>query len=377
MGQHDFQIFQGIPVSVQTNILAHLPTRVFAKDAVLLREAELNGEVYLIGSGSLAIWKGVPHTPQGVCVATLGAGECFGEMSAINASPSSATVLATSDTQVFLLKLSALPEAGGVREQVTLNLARTLVDRLSNANVSIREKHERELNAMKLIASASAFLTRILTALSFYMFSLPGIALLTPLLPSNSLVSFFFIAAFSWLVVDYMRYRPEVRVAWFHMTLARWPRQVLSGILWAIPLMLVFVVIKLAAVNANPDKFAFFEPMRALGRMGNPDYLLWGVFALVYALLSFAQEFIRCAVQGTLEMISHNTNNGGYWKAIFVSDVVFASIHMHLGALFALQAFIAGFYFGYQFWKARSYLSVAVSHSLVGVWAVFVVGVPR
>ncbi len=377
MGRHDFQIFQGIPLPVQTNLLAHLPTRVFAKDAVLLREGEANDQVFLLGSGSLAIWKGVPNTPQGVCVATLQAGDCFGEMSAINSSPSSATVVATAEAQVFLLRLGNLPDAGGLREQVTLNLARTLVDRLSNANVSIREKHERELNAMKLIASASAFLTRILTALSFYMFSLPGIALLTPLLPSNSLVSFFFIAAFSWLVVDYMRGRPEVRVNWFHMQLAGWPKQVLTGFLWAIPLMLVFAVIKFTAVSSHPDKYAFFEPMRALGRMGNPDYVLWAGFALVYALLSFAQEFIRCAVQGTLEMISRNTNNGGYWKAIFVSDVVFASIHMHLGAWFALQAFIAGFYFGYQFWKVRSYLAVAVSHSVVGVWAVFVVGVPR
>jgi membrane protease YdiL (CAAX protease family) len=82
-------------------------------------------------------------------------------------------------------------------------------------------------------------------------------------------------------------------------------------------------------------------------------------------------------VQGTLDMVNPKQTAGKHWVSIFVADVVFTSMHMHLGGLFAVQAFVAGMFFGYAFWRERSYLAVAVAHATVGVWAVFVVGVPK
>jgi membrane protease YdiL (CAAX protease family) len=127
---------------------------------------------------------------------------------------------------------------------------------------------------------------------------------------------------------------------------------------------------------ARPGEFEFFEPMTAISRGAPMNVPLWLMFAVIYTALSFAQEFIRCAVQGTLEMINNASAPGGHWKALLVSDVVFTSIHMHLGPAFAAQAFIGGLFFGYEFYRERSYLAVAVSHSVVGVWAVFIVGIP-
>jgi membrane protease YdiL (CAAX protease family) len=277
---------------------------------------------------------------------------------------------------VRVLTLADLPAEHDFREIVTLNLARTLVHRLSDADASIQVKHEREMQVMRVVAAASAFITRMLVALTCYMFSLPLIDILTPLLSSNSLVSFLFIVVFSWVVLRFMQTWPEVRTRNWHMFLARWPRQVARGLLWTIPPLLVFLVVKLSFMYARPGVYEFFEPMTAIARKAPMNVPLWATFALIYTVLSFAQEFVRCAIQGTLEMINTASSMGGHWKAILVSDVVFASIHMHLGWAFAAQAFIAGLFFGYQFYRERSYLAVAVTHSVVGVWAVFIVGIP-
>ena len=75
MARHVFQIFSGIPATVQDNLLAHLPVRVFPRGSVLLREGEANDQVFLIGAGELAVWKGEPETPQGVRIATLAPGD--------------------------------------------------------------------------------------------------------------------------------------------------------------------------------------------------------------------------------------------------------------------------------------------------------------
>ncbi len=372
-----FEVFRDLPDTTVAEIIALLPSRSYQAGEVLLRENEPNTRVFLVERGELEVWKGEPHTPQGVRLTTLLAGHCFGEMSAINGAPVTACIVAATPVTVRSMGLAEVPGEYTPREQVTLNLARTLVVRLSKATETLQAKHEAEIKAMKVVASASAFLTRILTALSFYMFSLPGIVLLTPLLPTNSLVSFFFIAAFSWLVVNYMKGRGEIVREHFCMTFERWPRQVWRGLLWALPLMGVYVVIKLLIMRAHPGAYQFWNPVAAFPRGRPPGLALWATFASVYAILSFAQEFIRCAVQGTLDMVNPKQTAGKHWVSIFVADVVFTSMHMHLGGLFAVQAFVAGMFFGYAFWRERSYLAVAVAHATVGVWAVFVVGVPK
>lgn len=377
MANFTFEIFTGIPAADVAETIRALPSRSFATGETLLRENEMNDRVFLIESGELEIWKGEPNQPQSVKVAKLKAGDCFGEMSAINSAPSSANVVAASPATVRVVALADLPRDGGIKEQVTLNLSRTLVRRLSSATSDIQEKHRREMKAMQLVAASSAFMTRILTVLTLYMFSLPFVKMLTPLIPTNTLISFFFIVVFGWVVLNFQYAQPQLRTESWFMTLQNWPRQVARSFLWAIPPILVFTGLKLFIMHSRPGEFEFFEPMTALGRHKPMNYPVWAGFALAYAALSFAQEYIRCAVQGTLALINSASAMGGPWKAILLSDVVFMAVHLHLGPAFATQAFLGGLFFGYEFHKERSFLSVALSHSMVGVFAVFISGIPR
>jgi len=371
-----FDVFRNVPAESVDRLIAALPSRTYGVGEVLLKENQPNNRVFLIESGELDVWKGEPKTSGGVKLVTLKAGSCFGEMSAINGAAATANIVAATPATVRSMGLDDLPAEGPVQQQVTLNLARMLVDRLSNATVSLKSKHESELNAMKVVASASSFLTRILTALSFYMFAMPVILFIRPLIPSDSLISFFFIVAFLWVVLDFMK-QQQIPQEHFHMTTKQWPRQVWTGVVWALPFMAGFLAVKVWLAHRNPEAIQIFEPMRAVSGRTDNNYWLWVGFALTYAALSFAQEFIRCAVQGTLDMIEVAPTVRTHWKSILVSDVVFASIHMHLGSMFAFLAFVAGLVFGFMFWRAKSYLAVATAHSVFGVWAIFVIGIPR
>ena len=376
MAAPKFDVFQNLPDETVDNLFSTLPPRSYAAGEVLLRENQANNRVFLIESGELDVWKGEPQTPGGVKLVTLKSGSCFGEMSAINGAAATANIVAASPATVRTMGLDDLPADSAVQKQVTLNLARMLVDRLSNATTSLKSKHESEMAALKVVASASSFLTRILTALTFYMFAMPLILLIQPLLPSDSLISFFFILTFLWLVLDFMK-RSQIKQESFYMVLQGWPKQVMTGLIWALPFMGGFLAVKIWLAHEHPDTISVFEPMRALSAQTTPNYFMWAGFALTYAALSFAQEFIRCAIQGTLDMIAIPPTNSSHWKSILVSDLVFASIHMHLGSTFAFLGFVAGLVFGYMFWRAKSYLAVATAHSAFGVWAIFVIGIPR
>lgn len=370
-----FEVFRNLSEEAVEKLILTLPSRSFAPGDVLLRENDANKWVYLVESGELEAWKGEPKTAGGVKLATLKPGSCFGEMSALNGEAATANIVAATPATVRTMSLDDLRADSAVQTQVTLNLARTLVNRLSNTNSSLKTKHESELAAMKLVASASAFLTRILTTMSFYMFAMPLIAFIIPLLPTSSLISFFLILMFLWVVTDFMK-RAHIKHEHFHVYMHGWPRQVLTGVIWALPFMGVFLAVKIWLAYKHPDTIRVFEPMRGLAAHAKPNYFMWLAFALGYAALSFVQEYIRCIVQATLDMIAIPPTNGSHWKSILVADVCFSSLHMHMGSTFAFLSFIAGLIFGFMFWRVKSYLAVGTAHSAFGVWAIFVIGIP-
>lgn len=371
-----YEAFRGLPVELTESIVSTLPARRYAAGETLLSENQANDALIFIEEGEVSVWKGDPSAGAGVRLATFTSGDCCGEMSALNGQAATATVVAVRPTTVRTLRLAELPTEDGVRAAVTLNLAQTLVSRLAHSTETLKAKHEAELRAMRVLASASSFITRILIALSCYMFALPVIAYVTPLLPTNSLISFVIIIIFFWIVLDYTKSQGDTVRDFVHLQLDRWPRQVWRGLVWALPPMGLFLIVKLVILALHPGQYALWDPRSAFSRESPPAFWLWLLFALLYVALSFAQEFIRCAVQGTLDLLNRRDTHTRPWLSILVSDIVFASLHLHLSPLFAAQAALAGLFFGIVFWKERSYLAVAVAHSLVGVWAVFIVGVP-
>jgi len=98
----------------------------------LVHEGEHGDAMYVVLEGelrALAIVEGKEST-----LATIAAGECFGEISLLDQGPRSADVVANRDTR--LLKLSSasferlLREAPGLALPILLALSRALVDRL-------------------------------------------------------------------------------------------------------------------------------------------------------------------------------------------------------------------------------------------------------
>ena len=101
----------------------------FLPGAVLMREGDSSGEIFLILSGTVS----VVHC--GAVIASVGAGETVGEMGMIDLGPRSATVVADSPVRALVL---GRRQAGGLLGQAgpARALARILAHRLRVANDS-------------------------------------------------------------------------------------------------------------------------------------------------------------------------------------------------------------------------------------------------
>ena len=87
---------------------------------VILREGRLGRELFVILSGRAAV------TQAGHVVNTLGPGEHFGELAAIDSAPRSATVTALTDLDVLIIgprEFGAMAEIPGFRDELLKSMA--------------------------------------------------------------------------------------------------------------------------------------------------------------------------------------------------------------------------------------------------------------
>jgi hypothetical protein len=124
-------------------------------------------------------------------------------MSVLTGQPVAATLIADEATTVRRFPVGQVP--GGLREPVFRNLARTVVERLANSNDAVLERHRERLRTMETQLSISIFLTKTLVGLSLYIFLLPLVQVVKPYLPSDSIVSFFFILTYLFISVLIVR----------------------------------------------------------------------------------------------------------------------------------------------------------------------------
>jgi CRP/FNR family transcriptional regulator, cyclic AMP receptor protein len=106
---------------------------------VLTREGRIGREFFLILCGTVAV------TQRGRRVNTLGPGDFFGELAAMNPGPRNATVTALSELDVLIIgprEFSAMAEIPGFRDALFKSMASRL--RLVDARLAaVIEEHER------------------------------------------------------------------------------------------------------------------------------------------------------------------------------------------------------------------------------------------
>jgi CRP-like cAMP-binding protein len=103
----------------------------------LTREGRIGREFFFILSGNVAV------TRNGRRVSTLGPGEFFGELAAVNPGPRNATVTALSEMEVLIIgprELAAMGDIPGFRE----SLLKGMAQRLREADADLDEALDRE-----------------------------------------------------------------------------------------------------------------------------------------------------------------------------------------------------------------------------------------
>lgn len=122
------------------DVCARLLPRAFLTGDVIFAEGALGDGLYLIEDGEVDVFQTGIQEP----IATLGPGECFGEMALVDKEFRSATVKARTAVQLLHLSPEGLAEFRKAQKDgfsfLIMNIARMLSVRLREANLRLSQR---------------------------------------------------------------------------------------------------------------------------------------------------------------------------------------------------------------------------------------------
>lgn len=136
-----------------------------------------------------------------------------------------------------------------------------------------------------------------------------------------------------------------------------------------------YALISLTAVGDGPREplFSFFV-LDDGTKVDSVELYAAGLGIYLFSVL-FQQFAVRCAIQAPLQ--SFLTGVVGYagWIANGVATLLFAVLHAHLNPLVSLAVILPSLLWGWLFMRSGSIVPPIISHTIIGVYAIFVLGI--
>lgn len=340
------------------------------ENSPFIKEGSQESSFYYLDKGRVAIVKNSGEKTH--IIAELAEGESIGEMALIDKAPRSASVITLTACILYKFDFNKLRE--------NLHLA-PLLNKMANAlnrKIANRLRYTNEVTVKALQSRyvMSIFFIRVLILLSLYALFLNLIEKSKLYFSSTTLLSLALIVIFTLVTFSVVK-KSGKPYSFYGITREHAAKNFFEGILFTIPVLIAIVLLKWLVITYIPslNHFPLFDHTASFRNGTVFNWHTYFLFMFLYIIFCPVQEFIvRGCIQSSLQNLMDGTQNSVKWKAIIISNLLFASVHSHTSLGFALSTFIPGIFWGWLYARQNSLIGVSVSHCLVGVWAAFIVG---
>lgn len=365
------EIFSNLSHDELVLMLPFIRVMTFEKGEWILKEGDVGQNLYLIKKGQVEVVKSEKEHGHIEQLDVLGPGEWVGEMAYFEQGKRSASVRALDKVEVLVLLVEDL-RSSSVGEMFYPKIVKHLTKRISqrlrktgdNLLASVTEKL-RLVKASNQISSAIIHLMMLFALFinisKVVISNAEEFPTLNVLFPSISILAFG--ASVVWLIKI-----SDYPLSFYGLTLEKWQRHALEGVIFSIPLLAFITLLKwglIYFVSEFEDLRIFDSPFK---HVSVGDMLL---YVGIYLLLIPLQELVA---RGFLQSCFRNFFQGPYraFFAILTSNLFFEMPHTIHHLSFAIATFCFGFFWGYLFERQKSLVGVCVSHALVGAWVFFI-----
>ena len=359
----NFEILENLTETQIKSLEAICDFRSFQQGETIFREGDTTDELFFLMTGQIDLYKLEPETKNNVKFKEMTAGKSFGEMSFFDDSPRSCAIKSGApNTSVLVLSkqklFDTLSDGGDIVNEITKKITHQVNDLLrglSNKHIGVLQRQIDELKERNRFAHFlfSLFLCLLLVTLfnafirdasiEYNVYSLQflaGYAIIAILLPT--------LLALNKLELSFR----EIGV-----TKKNLKKSLLDGFVVSLGGLAIAW-----AIAATVD---FFAPAQDLtSQIFQP---LYAIPALIYILHGYIQEFVRAAVQISIQRFSSG------WKSIYpivMTALIFGMVHSPYGTKPIIFALLGSIIFGFVYQRTHNLIGVSLVHFVFGCLAI-------
>ena len=343
----------------------------FPAGAIIIKEETLSDYCYFLVEGSVDIYR----EEKQFLLGTLSRGAVFGVMSLMERKPRSATVEAKTPVtaiRVDLLSIrNSLPEGIEIYERIIINHVNALEAMVRSTDSLAIEEMKMNQEELKVRVSFGKFFASLVLMITLH-FVIGRLALqyieeigTTTFLTAGLLVGY---GIFVFFLMKRMHY------SWteYGFTLANWRPCLADALVQSAIFVALVTLLKWCLLETRTFRGPLFE-LPFFHRYTLPLAL---VIVATYACFCFIQEMIfRGAIQNSL--IHFLTGPFARTRVVLTTTLIVFAAHLHLKSLvLPLLVIVPNIFWCLLFYKYRSLLGVTISHVIIGVWVLFIMGAP-
>jgi CRP-like cAMP-binding protein len=343
----------------------------FAVGGIIIKEDTPSDYCYLLVEGDVDVYREDKH----FLLDTLSRGDAFGIMSLMERKPRSATVEAKTPVTVIKLDLlsirNSLPEGMDIYERIIINHMNDLEAIVRSTDSLAIEEMKMNQEELKVRMSFGKFFASLVLMITLH-FVIGRLALqyieelgTTTFLTAGLLVGY-------GMFVFFLMKRMHYSWAEYGFTLANWRPCLADALLQSAIFVVLVTLVKWSLLETQ----VFHEPLFELPFFHRYTLPLAILIVATYACFCFIQEMIfRGAIQNSL--IHFLTGPFVKTRVVLTTTLIVFAAHLHLKSLvLPLLVIVPNIFWCLLYYKYRSLLGVTVSHMIIGVWVLFIMGAP-
>ena len=364
-------LFAGITPEQLRAVAASAIIEHHAVGSIVIQEDAPSDYFYLIVEGKVDIYREEKH----LILESLSTGAVFGLLSIIEHKARSATVETREPSILIKFDLShiatSLPQGKEIYNTIVINNINDLATIIRSTNTLAIQSMKTGIEEFKKRISIGNFFSSAILIVAAYSFFARLAQDYVETLTTTTFVTSALLAVSAVIVISMMHYAPY---SWtdYGFTLKNW-RSALADTLLKTGIFIVVLtimkwVLTLTELASTPVfSFPFFRRY---------PFLFGLTIALTYSVFCILQEIIlRSADQHSL--MHFLTGRFAKTRIIATTTLIAAATHLHMKSLvFPLLIIVPNIFWCLLYDKHRSLLCVSVSHILIGVWALFILGSP-
>ncbi len=128
------ELFRALEDGELEKLSTKLRERVYPANTAIVREGASGDAMFIIKNGQVEVKKKEPNLGIDLTIATLGMGACFGEMALLTGKPRSATVIAITATELFVLEKRDFDALLLEHPGISISLNKIVAERIEEMN---------------------------------------------------------------------------------------------------------------------------------------------------------------------------------------------------------------------------------------------------